>query len=101
MQIRSKPVEYRHEIVADYLYSDAAQLFNCFLVVVDIQVPSRQAELNVLMNVNAFNYIDVQAGLLGVPFHLFYPIHRPFFACRDIMQRPDDAVCLRNLLDVA
>jgi len=65
-QISAGPVKNRHKVVADHLYTRLAQPPHRLPVVVDIRVPSGQAQLDVLMDIDALNDLHLQAS--GIDF---------------------------------
>ena len=66
VQLGPGPVKNRHKVVADHLYARLAQPPHRLPVVVDIRVPSGQAQLDVLMDIDALNDLHLQAS--GIDF---------------------------------
>ncbi|MNM74638.1 hypothetical protein D3C81_864020 [compost metagenome] len=52
------------------------------------------------MHVDALNNLQVKTVAVRLPLHLFDFVHRPFFPCRHVVQRPYQAFHPGNLLDL-
>ena len=99
-QFRPGPVEHRHEIVTDDGDADFGQIAQGEEIVFDVAVPRRQAQLDILMDIDAFDCFQPQAGGFDFRFQGQEFIHRPDFADRHVEQSADDSLDARDLPDV-
>ena len=100
-QIRPRPVEHRHEVIADHLHPEPGQIPYGLDIIGDIPVPAGQADLDVVMDIHRLHHVHVEP--IGLQ-RFLYPrnlLHFPDLAGHFVMQRPHDAGHARNLLDVA
>ena len=99
-QIGAQPVEHRHKVVDDHLDPAFGQVFDGLDVVGDILVAGRQAELDVLMDVDALDDLDLEAGVIDVfdivPDH----VKRPDLARGILVKHAHQAGAARDLFDL-
>ena len=99
-QICPRPVEHRHEIIADDLYSEPGQIPYRLDIIGDIPVPAGQPYLDVVMDIHGLHHIHVEAIRLQGLLHLRDLLYFPDFPRHLVMQRPHDAGHAGNLPDV-
>ena len=99
-QVGAGPVEDGHEVVADDLHTELAQVAHGGLVILDVLVTGGLADLDVVMNVDGFHNIHIEAVGLQLLLNLRDLVHFPNFAGHLVMQRPDNAGYAGDLLDI-
>ena len=99
-QVGAGPVKDGHEIVADDLHAILCQIADADLVVFDQGVPGGQTDLNVIVNVDGFHHLGIEAVGVNLVNHFLDFRFFPDFAGHLVMQGPDDAGHAGNLLNV-
>ena len=99
-QVGTGPVKDGHEVVADDLDTELGQVADALLVVLDILVARRQADLDVVMDVDRFHNIHIEAVGVDLVCDLLDLIDLPDLAGHLVVQCPDDAGHAGDLLDV-
>ncbi len=99
-QIGTGPDKDGHEVVADDLDAEFAQVADALLVVFDVLVPGGQADLDVVVDIDRFHNIHIEAVLIQLPFDLGNLLNLPNFTGHLVMQCPDDAGDTGDLLNV-
>ena len=100
-QIRTGPVENRHEVVADDLDAKLGQIADALLIVLDVLVAGGQADLDVIVNIDRLNHVHIKAVGVDLIGYLLDLVHFPNLTGHFVVQRPDDAGHTGDLLDVA
>ena len=99
-QVGTGPVEDRHEVVADDLHAELGQVADALLVVLDQAVPSGLADLDVVMDVDRFHHIAVEAVGVELVHDLLDLVFFPNFTGHFVVQSPNNAGDTGDLLDV-
>ena len=99
-EVASCPVEYRHEVVADNLNAELCNVADALLVVFDVFVACREADFDVIVNVDRLDNIHVEAVLIKLALNLGNLLFLPDFARHLVVKRPDDTVNAGDLLDI-
>ena len=99
-KIGTSPVKDRHKIITDDLYTELAQVADALLIVLDVHIPGGKADLDVVMDIDGFYNIDVEAVCLALLLHLSNFFFLPNFTGHLVMQGPDNAGYAGDLLDV-
>ena len=99
-KVGAHPVKHRHEVVANDLHPVFAQIAQTFLIVLNVLLALRRAELDRLVHVDALDDINIEAVLRRLRLDRSDARLRPHLARRKIVQRPDDAGHARNLADL-
>ncbi len=94
------PVEYRHEIVADDLDADLAQVADVLLEIGDQRIAARLAQLDVLMHRNGLDHLQHKPMRLDLGLQSQNAFHRPDLPHRHVINGRDDAMHAGNLADV-
>ena len=84
VEVGLHPVEHRHKVVANHLDAVLGEIPNRLLVVLDIAVTRRQADLDVIVNVDRLNHLERQAGPLNLTYQLADALLGPNLAHRDV-----------------
>ena len=100
VQLGSGPVKYRHEIVADALDSGLSHPADVLAVVGDVFVSGVLAQLDVLVNRNAFDHVKAQSRVLNLLFQPGDALAAPNLAHRHVVNRCHDGLHPRNLTDI-
>jgi hypothetical protein len=100
-KVGSRPVEHRHEIVADNLDAELLKVFKRLLVIFNIAVTRRKPYFDIVMDIYTLNDIRIKAIGLNLIYHLFYLIRFPYLSGLLVVKRPHDSVNSRNLTDLA
>ena len=98
--IAACPVKDRHKVVADHLYAEGREISDCLDVVVDVPVTCRQPDLDVVMNVDGFHDIGVEACRFDLIDNCFDFFRLPDLSGQLVVQRPDDRAYARDLPDI-
>lgn len=61
VQLRTGPVEYRHEIIADDFYAHFGQFTDRVDINIDIFITGRQADFDIIMNVDTLHHSSAEA----------------------------------------
>ena len=77
-----------------------AQIAQTFLIVLNVLLALRRAELDRLVHVDALDDINIEAVLRRLRLDRSDARLRPNLARRQIVQRPNDAAHARNLADL-
>ena len=99
-QIGTRPIKNRHEIVANDLYTEFAQVADALLVVFNQRIAGRFADLDVIVNVDGFHHVAVESVGVKLLHHLSNFRFLPDLTGHFMMQCPDDAGHAGNLFDV-
>ena len=99
-QIGAGPVEDGHEVVADDLHAELGQVADGLDVVGDVLIAGRQADLDVVVDVDRLDHVHVEAVRLELFLDLGDLIDLPDLAGHLVVQGPDDAGDAGDLLDV-
>ena len=99
-KISAHPVKHRHEVVADDLHPVLAQIAQTFLIILNVLLALRRAELDRLVHVDTLDDINIEAVLRRLRLDRSDARLRPDLARREVMQRPNDAAHARNLADL-
>ena len=99
-QVGAGPVKDGHEVVADHLHAELGQVADGLDVVGDVLISGGQADLDVVVDVDRFDHIHVEAVRLQLLLHLGDLIDLPDLAGHLVVQGPDDAGDAGDLLDV-
>ena len=99
-QVGPRPVEHWHKVVADDLHPEGGQVSDGLLVVLDILVPGGQADLDVVVDVDALHHVHVEAVLVQLRFYFRNLLGLPDLPRHLVVERPDDALYPGDLLDV-
>ena len=99
-QVGAGPVEDGHEVVADHLHAELLQVPHGLDVVLNVLVPGGQAHLDVIVDVDGFHHVHVEAVGLQLLLDLGDLLFLPDLAGLLVVQGPDDAGHARDLLDV-
>ena len=94
------PVEDGHEVVADDLDSELAQIQDTLPVVFDEGVSGGKADLDIVVNVDGFDHLGVKAVGMDLIHDFFDLFFFPDFAGHLVVQGPDDACHAGDLLNV-
>ena len=99
-EIGPGPVEDGHEVVADDLDSELAQIQDTLPVVLDEGVSGGKADLDIVMDVDGFHHLGVKA--IGMDLIHDFPdfVFFPDFAGHLVVQGPDDACHAGDLFNV-
>ena len=89
-EVGAEPVEDRHEVVADDLDAGAAEAAEGLGVIGDVAVARGHAELDVVMDVDALDDLELQAGGLDGGLEVGDLLDRPHFADGHVEERADD-----------
>ncbi|MNI40322.1 hypothetical protein D3C73_945400 [compost metagenome] len=100
VQLGTRPVEHRHEIVADHLHANLRQFADGVDINIDIFITGRQADFDIIMNVDALHHSCAEALAGDLIRHFLDPFHFPHFTGYLLMQRPDNTHNPRNLPDM-
>ena len=100
-QISTGPVEHRHEVVANHLYSESGKIFDGLFIVLNVLIPGWQADFDVVMDIDTLHNVHVETIGLELLLNFGDFIKFPYFSRHFVMKRPDDALHTRNLLDIA
>ena len=100
-QVSAGPVKDRHEVIADNLNAKLGQVADALLVVFDILVAGRQADLDIVMDVHRFNNVAVEAVSVDLIHDFLDLVLFPNLTGHFVVQSPNDAGNAGNLLDVA
>ena len=98
-EVGARPVEDRHEVVAQHRHAELAHVPHALAVVLDEAVARRTTELDVLVNGNALDDggeapgLSISSASRGV-------VSRPGVADGDVVQRSDDSRDAWNLPNV-
>ena len=99
-QVGAGPVEDGHEVVADHLHAELLQVPHGLDVVLNVLVPGGQAHLDVIVDVDGFHHVHVEAVGLQLLLDLGDLLFLPDLAGLLVVQGPDDAGHAGDLLDV-
>ena len=100
-QIRAGPVEHRHEVVADDLDPSLTQAGHGLAVVVNVFVPTGQAQLDVLVDIDAFDDLQLQTDVVDFLLQRPNTLRGPQSPGGHIHQGTDNAAHVGDLLDIA
>ena len=99
IQLGSRPVKDRHEIVGNALDAVFGAATDILAVVFYVAVPLRPAQLDFLCHGNGFHDIENEAVFRALVHHLFDGFFRPDFARLYVIDRGDNMLHARNLAD--
>ncbi len=99
-QVGAGPVEDGHEVVADDLDAELGQVADGLAVVFDQSVPGGKTDLDVVVNIDRFDHVHVEAVLIELLLHFSDFLYLPDFTGHFVVQRPDDAGDAGDLLDI-
>ena len=99
-QIGTSPVEDGHEVVADHLNSEFGQVADALLVVLDVCISGRQTDLDVVMDVDRFHHIHVEAVLVQLTLDFCNLMLLPDLTGHFVVECPHDSRHAGDLLDV-
>ena len=100
-QVSAGPVKDRHEVIADNLNAKLGQVADALLVVFDILVAGRQADLDIVMDVHRFNNVAVEAVSVDLIHDFLDLVLFPNLTGHFVVQSPNNAGNAGDLLDVA
>ena len=100
-QVGAGPVKDGHEVVADGLDAELGQVADALLVVLDVLVARRQADLDVVVDVDGLDDGGVEAGSMDLVYDLLDLGLLPDLAGHFAVQGPDDLLNTGDLLNVA
>lgn len=60
------PVEHRHKVIADNLNAKTREITDGLLVVFNIAIPRRRADLYIVVNIDAFDHLHGQSRGLNL-----------------------------------
>ena len=99
-QICTRPVKNRHEVVADYLDAELAEVQDALLIILDQGVSCRQADLDIVVNIDRLNDLRIETVSVDLIYYLTYLILFPDFTGHLVVQSPDNACNSGDLFDV-
>ena len=97
-ELGSCPVEYGHEVVADHLHAELCEVAECLLIVLNVHVTCRKADLDVVMNVDRFHNVHIKAVGLDLVRSLLYLVLFPYDPGHLVMKCPHDPFHTGDLL---
>ena len=99
-QLRAGPVEDGHEIVAYHFDAGLCGVAQGLDVVFDVLVAAGKAELDVFVDVDAFQILEYEVVRFGLLLNMKQRLYRPHFADGNVEQCADDAVHAGDLVDL-
>ncbi len=99
-QVGTGPVEDRHEVVADQVDALFTQRLESLDVILNVLVTGRQADLDVVVDVDALNPVKGKVLRLDFRFQRMNPLPGPHFARGNVIQGRDDSLHVANLADL-
>ena len=99
-EIRAGPVENGHEIIGHYLDAEFCQIAQGGLVVFDIVIPGGEADLDIIVDIDAFHHVHIEACPLDLAAHFLDFLHFPDFAGLFLVQGPNQPRDSGNLPDL-
>ena len=99
-QIGAGPVKNRHKVIADHLYAILGEVTDALLIIFDVHIPGGQTDLNVIVDIDRFHHIAIEAVGVELIHHFLDLCFLPNFAGHFVMQRPYDGGHTGDLLDV-
>lgn len=91
-QVGARPIEHRHEIVADGADAGRCQAAQRFLPVGNVLAPRAGLRLDAFRHRDAFDDLPLEAAVADLLLPLLDLLDRPDVTGRDMMQRTDDTV---------
>ena len=98
-QIGSCPVKDRHEIVSYDFDAELCQIAKRGLIVFNIPVAGGETDFDIVMDIDAFHHVHVEAGALNTASDGFYFLRFPYLTCLFVVERPDESGDSGNLPD--
>ena len=99
-QVRAQPVKYGHKVIDDHLNAVFGQIADGNAVILDIPIPGRQTHFDVLVDVDAFNDLALQARLVNMIDIGLNLLLCPDFTCRLIVQQSHKAGAAGDLANI-
>ena len=99
-QVGAGPIENGHKVIGNNLYAALRQIAQGDLVIFDILITGRQADLDIVVYVNRFDDVDIEACVLNDLLFMHDLVDRPDFTGLLMVQSPYDAGNAGDLLDV-
>ena len=99
-KVASRPVEYRHEVIAYYLNAELGEISDGCFVVFDIGVATGKADLDIIVNVDRLDHVHVESVLVKLALDLGDLTFLPYLSGHLMVERPHDTFNTRDLLDV-
>ena len=100
-KIAARPVEDRHEVVADDLHAEGLQVADGLDIILDVPIPGGKPDLDVVVNIDALDHVGVEARRPDLIHDGFDLLRLPDLPGHLVVQGPDDGAHTRNLPDVA
>ena len=89
-KIGARPVENGHEIIADHFHSERSEVADRLNIIVNVFVPGRQADFDVVMDVDGFHHIHIEAIGIQLFLHFGNFFRLPDFSGQLVVQSPDN-----------
>ena len=99
--VGTRPVEDGHEVIADDLHTEGGEIADGLDIVVDVLIPGGQADLDVIVDVDGFDHLGIEARGGDLIHDGLDLLRLPDLSRHLVMQRPDNGGHAGDLPDIA